>query len=329
MRVIAADVGGTNVRLALVEVEGSDRMRFSAERTYAARQLGCFEEALGDFIAQIGGAVDRACFACAGPVGEGVCRTTNLPWVLDERVIARKSGIARVTLLNDFQGAALGIAHVPPEGLVALGEPAPQPAGAPPHRVLLGAGTGLGEALLVHDGKGGWIIVPSEGGHADFAARDAVEDRLLAFLRGRHGGHVSYERVVSGAGLREIYEFLCLGEGMPRSPAVEQAAGAEGDVPAAISEAADAHPTCDRALEIFCGVYGAEASNLALKVLAYGGVFVAGGIAPKILPRLRRTFRPAFLDKGRYRELLERCPIHVVTDGRLALRGAASAAFVG
>lgn len=323
MRVIAADIGGTNARVALVEVRDG-ATRFLLEETYPSAGYAGFEEILAAFHAGAGGGVERACLAVAGVVVGDVCRTTNLPWVLEARSLERAAGIPRVSLVNDFKGAALGIPHLGPDQVVSLGGPdAPVP-GSPPHIALLGAGTGLGEALLVWTGSG-HVVVPTEGGHTDFAPRDDAEARLWAFLRARFG-HVSYERVLSGSGLVGIYEHLR--DELGPVPEVEAAlAGGGDDAAAAVSAAAERAPTCDRALDLFCSVYGAEAGNLALKLLPAGGVYVAGGIAPKILPRLARgTFRAAFLDKGRYRALLETYPLRVVIEPRLGLIGAAHAA---
>ena len=326
MIVVAADVGGTNARLALVEVKGA-QLRFFEERTYAAAKHENLEQILERFVAEAGTRVERACIGIAGPVAEDRCVTTNLPWIVDARSLERASGMARVRLVNDFHAAAAGVLELDHDGAVHLLGPVRShraPAGSV---AVLGAGTGLGEAILARDGER-FVIVPSEGGHTDFAPRRVAEVNLLSWLTARHGGHVSYERVASGPGLVSIYEFLVEAEGRPAAALVEAARAARGDVAAAISAATEAgDATSGEALDWMLEVLLAEAGNLALKALATGGVFVCGGIAPRVLPRLRAVAaRGAFSDKGRYRELLEAVPAWVVTDSRLGLRGAARVA---
>ncbi len=323
MIVVAADVGGTNARLALVEVQGA-QMRFFEERTYASAAFGGLEQILERFVAEAGTRVERACVAIAGPVHEDHCATTNLPWTVDARALQRASGIARVKLVNDFHGAAAGVLELDHDGAVHLLGPARSHRALGGSLAVLGAGTGLGEAILARDGDR-FVIVPTEGGHTDFAPRRIAEVHLLSWLTARHSGHVSYERVASGPGLVSLYEFLVEAEGRPPAALVESARAAAADVAAAISTAAEAgDATSGEALDWMLDVLLAEAGNLALKSLATGGVFVCGGIAPRVLPRLRAVAtRGAFTDKGRYRELLDAVPMWVVTDTRLGLRGAA------
>lgn len=323
MRVIAGDVGGTKTLLALCEVSDAG-VRALDQRRYESQRYARLEGMLRAFAAEVDlrGAT-RACLGVAGPVEDGVCRATNLPWTLDEAAVGEALGVEGARLVNDFYAAASGVATLSPADLVTVQSGAPR--GDAP-RVVIGAGTGLGEALLVPV-EGRWICVPGEGGHADYAARSAREDLLVAALRARHG-RVSWERVVSGMGLAEIYRHLASLEPGRESPAVA-AALAGGDPGAVIGARALAgdDPLCVEAVDLFLEAYGAEAGNAALRVLARGGLFLAGGIAAKLLPLLAGgAFLRGFHDKGRMRGIAESVPVHVVTDESLGLKGAAAIA---
>jgi glucokinase len=286
---------------------------------------------LGAFLAaHAGGAPPaRACIGIAGTIVGRAARVAgvNMPWSVDADALERACGLPRVDLVNDFYAAARGVELMGPGDLHAI--PPSDPAGSlealpGQPRAILGAGTGLGQALIVPVDPGGWKVVPSEGGHRDFAARTALEDRLLAWLRASYG-HVSTERVLSGPGLVNIYRFLVEVEGMPACAEVDAATGAGQGPEITERGLASAHPTCARALETFVDVYGAEAGNVALTVLATGGVYLAGGIAPRVLTRAETAarFRRAFDDKGRFRDLLDSIPVYVITNPDLALLGAA------
>jgi len=332
MQVLAGDVGGTKTLLAIAEVgeaagpAGAPSIELRESRRFDSRQypgLG----AMGRVFAQeLGRPLPRhAAFGVAGPVSGGRSHTTNLPWILDERELAGIWGIESVRLANDFHALALGLPAVKQADLVTLNEGVPDPSGP---WALIGAGTGLGEAIAVLDACGRREVLATEGGHSSFAPRDELEIGILRFLLLRYD-HVSWERVVSGDGLSNIAEALAHESGAPLPPHVAQAAlYARGDAPAAITEAArGGDPLCRRAIETFCSLYGAEAGNLALKALSTGGVYVAGGIAPKILPELRDgQFRAAFLAKGRMRPLLEAIPVQVVLDPNTTVLGAAALA---
>jgi glucokinase len=340
VNVLAGDVGGTNTRLALFEGRGE---KLLVRKDYPSREHGALEEVLArfreDLTAAAGAgsgpafAFTAACFGVAGPVVEGVCRTTNLPWVVDTAALRAALACPRVRVVNDFYAAALGVTRLDAGAFEQVGGAQRPTAGAP--IAVLGAGTGLGEAFLawVEDagdsyGGGRWTVIPSEGGHADFAPRDEEEIALLRFLLRRHD-HVSYERVLSGAGLVTLYEFYRDEVGVPESPATRAALAAGEDPARVVSRLglAGTDPVCVRALARFCSVYGAEAGNVALKALAKGGVYLAGGIAARNLEALRGgAFRAAFEDKGRYRALLESIPTRVVTADNLGLRGAAAEA---
>jgi len=259
------------------------------------------------------------------PVLDELCQATNLPWRIDARALERQLSIQSVRLVNDFHALAIGIGELPPTDLVVLHD-APSDPGGP--WVVLGAGTGLGEAIIVH-GPCGREVISSEGGHTDFAPRNELEMDLLRYLLRRHA-RVSYERVISGPGLAALYDFFRDRDPGAASPSVDAELAADLEQrPACISAHALAgdDPLCQRALDLFVSLYGAEAGNLALKVVARGGVYVAGGIAPRILPRLLDgAFEQSFLTKGRLSALLQRTPVYVVTNPDAGLLGAAAIA---
>jgi glucokinase len=327
---LAGDVGGTNTRLALFQV-GATEPLFA--RSYPSAAHTGVDVITEKFLAEArtagiaGRGPDRACFGIAGPVEGNVCRATNLPWVVDGRTLSQRLSIPKVRLVNDFHAAALGSVAVPAEKLVAIGG-GPRDPGGPV--AVLGPGTGLGQAFLLWSAtEGRHQVLPSEGGHADFAPRTDLESGLLRFLTAKYG-RVSYERVLSGRGLVDAFTYLG-DEPAVRTlihPDTVTALGAE-DPAAVISRRAldGSDPVCGAALAMFCGVLGALAGNLALTVLATGGVFVAGGIAPRVLPFLQRSFfREAFERKGRLHSLVARIPLFVVTHAEPGLLGAASVA---
>lgn len=324
MRLLVGDIGGTSTRLALATLNPDGSVALADERRYESAAATDLETFVRDYLAGVGGSVARASLAIAGPVDGNRCQTTNLPWVVDGDALGAATGIGRVTMLNDFAAAAWGTLVVAEADTVVLQEGRFDP-GAP--RVVIGAGTGLGEAMVV-PGASGPQVLPGEGGHKGFAARSERDDRLLAWMRRELGGRVSVERVVSGMGLRDVYRFLRDVEGMAESEAVRARMEKE-DAGAVIGECAVAgsDALCGEALDLVLEAYGAEAGDVALQALAYGGVWVAGGVAAKVLPRVQAGgFMRAFLDKGRMRQVVERVPVRVVTDGSLGLRGAARAA---
>ena len=329
--VLAGDIGGTNTRLALFAVGAPDP--FFA-RTYSSPAHSGLDVIAEKFLAEVAkeepaldGVPARACFGIAGPVEGNVCRATNLPFVVDGRALSQRLGIPKVRLVNDFFAAALGSVAVPAEKLVALGGGPRDPKGPV---AVLGAGTGLGQAFLLWSAaEGRHHVVPSEGGHCDFAPRTSLEADLLRYLTAKYG-RVSYERILSGHGLVDAYAFLSEEPALRvlGRPETVTALGAE-DPAAVISRRAldGSDPVCGAALAIFCGVLGALAGNLALTVLATGGVFVAGGIAPRVLPFLQKgLFREAFERKGRLQPLVARIPAYIVTHAEPGLLGAAAIA---
>jgi glucokinase len=319
--VLAGDIGGTKARLALFAVEGG-RLRVEAASTEASREAPGLEALVARFAAGSGRTPVAACLGVAGPVRDNRVRATNLPWTVDAVALEDALGFRPVWLLNDLEAAAHGIAALGPGDVATLVAGDPEPDG---NQAVIAAGTGLGEAGLVWDGRGR-VPLASEGGHAGFAPVDDLQVELLRYLRAELG-RVSVERVLSGPGLHNCYRFL-RDTGRGQEPAWLAAELDGEDPPAAISRAAlEARaPLAGLALDLFVAIYGAEAGDLALSMVATGGVYVAGGIAPRILPRLRG---PAFLDafraKGRLRPLMERIPVHVVLRDDLALVGAARA----
>jgi len=312
---LAGDIGGTKTLLRLSR--GGTILR---EQRFDSAAYSGLLPLLAAFLDGLDGdAPQSACFGVAGPVQGRRAQVTNLPWSVNADEIGVRFGMARVTLINDFQAVAYGIEMLGADDLLTLqaGQAAPQ---AP--RAVIGAGTGLGEGYLTWQGDH-YHAWPSEGSHADFAPADERQAALWHWLKQRHE-HVSWERVVSGPGLVAIYDFLREKKEHPESAQLA-AALREGDPAAAISMHALQHgdPLADAALDLFAAAYGAEAGNLALKVLSGGGVYVAGGIAPKIAGRLKDGgFLRAFRAKGRFAGLLESFPVHVVLNPEVGLLGA-------
>ena len=320
--ILAGDVGGTKTALALFEREGAG-LTLIREVTLASRDFDSLEAAIDHFLdAGPRGDITALCIGIAGPVVDGRCVATNLPWEVDERKLAGSLRAAHARLLNDLEAAAHGVLMLRDDQLRCL-QPGMSRRG---NIAVIAAGTGLGEALIVTDGVRR-TVVATEGGHADFAPRGDLQEDLLRFLR-REFGRVSYERVLSGPGVYNIYRFLRDTKVVAESPAVA-ARLRDGDPSATITEVAlaEGDPLCMKTLEVFVSVYGAEAGNLALKALAVGGVVITGGIAPKILPRLvGATFIEAFRDKRPLSALMQSIPVHVVMEPRAPLLGAAQVA---
>jgi glucokinase len=322
--ILAGDIGGTNSRLAYFQPQNG-HLNLVSERVYPSREHSEFGEIVTQFLEDSGTRPDAACFGIAGPVRNGRVDATNLPWVIEQSRLAKQIHLPATMLINDLEASAWGIGALGPEDLVPLNKVAGPVAG---NQAVIAPGTGLGEAGLFWDGAHHQVFA-CEGGHTDFGPQSDVQIELLRFLRGRFG-HVSYERVVSGPGLVNVYEFLrdCCGQIESPGQAVEIKSSSAA---AAISYGAVAgtNPLAEKALDLWMSVYGAEASNLALKTMATGGLFLAGGISPKILPKLKGpVFMEAFLDKGRLRPLVESIPVQVVTNDKAGLLGAARCAAV-
>lgn len=322
MRVLAGDIGGTKTAVAIAEI-GPRSLSLLATRTYPSADFRTLEQIVEDFLSG-----DRppgaAAFGVAGPVQRGRAKVTKLPWTIDETLLAKRFAIPRVRVLNDFVAAALGISRLPARGSTLLVPGTPDPEG--PIGVL-GAGTGLGQAAIVVAG-GARIVLESEGGHADFGPRDEIEDRLVRFVR-RRFGRVDRDRLLSGEGIGHIYDFLKADRKARDAPAVARGFQTE-DRAAVISRFAlsGRDRLCGDALSLFASIYGSEAGNLALQYRATGGVYLAGGIAGKILPALKgKVFRESFRSKPPLEAMLAKIPVRVVREARLGLFGAAEAAY--
>jgi glucokinase len=316
MRLLAGDVGGTKTALVVHEQERDGTCRTVAECKYASQEYKSFGDVLAQFLPQAGGRIDAAAFGVAGPVVNGICSTTNLPWTMSELELAQIVG-APVSLINDFHAVALGVMELSADQLQVLQVGTRNPKGTV---AVIGAGTGLGEALCVQTSDGPHVIA-GEGGHSTFAPHTDLELKLLEFLWNRYE-HVSVERVVSGIALPELYAFVVAAGLAQANPETLRRCKTES-VGAVLSEVAPVDPAADIALSLFVSAYGAEAGNLALKALPTGGLFVAGGIAPRILPRLASgAFMASFLAKGRLSSVLTTIPVAVVLHPNVGLLGA-------
>jgi glucokinase len=317
--ILAGDIGGTNTRLAYFAAE-EDRVRLVDLQVFPSRKYAALEEVLAEFRSSRKLPVERASFGVAGPVKRGRCVTSNLPWEVDARLLARQLDLETTLLINDLEANAYGIAALAPEDFVTLNEGEPNATG---NAALISAGTGLGEAGL-HWERGRHVPFASEGGHSDFAPRNEVEVELLFYLL-RKLKRVSYERVLSGPGLYNIYQFLRDSGRGEETPELAEKLRGKDPAPIISREALDGtSELCVRALEMFVSFYGAEAGNLALKLMATGGLYIGGGIAPRIIEKLRGpTFWEAFTTKGRLSPLLVATPVRVIMNDQTALLGAA------
>ncbi len=317
--ILAGDVGGTKVDLALYDfIDG--KLKQTRDKQYPAKEYSGLEEIVKEFI--VSEKVTAACFGVPGPVRDGRLRLTNLPWTLDSRELGADLKINYVFLINDLQANGYGIAELGSDQVFTLSEGDARQLG---NRALISAGTGLGESFMIWDGRD-YVPYPSEGGHADFAPRDEDEVDLLRFLKQKYNGRISTERVVSGQGLSNCYEFLREVRGVDEPAWLAERMAAE-DPNAVITELALAAKSeiCEKAMDMFVSAYGAEAGNLALTILSVGGLYVGGGIAPRILEKLKDgTFMKAFTDKGRLSQLLVNTPVRVILESRTALMGAAA-----
>jgi glucokinase len=322
--ILAGDTGGTNTRLALFEKTENGFESVAIEK-FSSPAFGGLNEIIEKFLTDKPHKIERACFAVPGPVRENKAKLANLPWAVDAEEVKKQFGYDRIGLINDLESNAYGLNELEGSDFAVLNEGTPNPSG---NAALISAGTGLGEAGM-HFADGRRLPFASEGGHADFAPRTEIEIDLLRYLLGKYE-RVSVERVVSGMGLQNIYEFLrdTKREEVPTWLADEIADSK--DVGAMVSKhgLACKAPICEQTLEIFVSLYGAQAGNLGLTMLATGGVYIGGGIAPKILSKLQEpTFFKSFKSKGRMSDLMERMPVSVVLNDNAALLGAAHFAF--
>jgi glucokinase len=319
--ILAGDIGGTNARLANFEPQNG-RLRLISEHVYPSRDYSNLGEIVSKFLADYAARPEVACFGIAGPVHDGRVETSNLPWVIEQSRLATQIQLPATLLINDLEASAWGIGALGVEDLVSLNRVEPSVG----NQAVIAPGTGLGEAGLFWNGSQHEVFA-CEGGHTDFAPQGDLQIELLRFLASRYE-HVSYERVLSGPGLVNVYEFL-RGKGGANEPTGFAGQLSQGDPAAAISRAAlnGANPLAEQALDLWISVYGAEAGNLALKAMATGGIFLGGGISPKILAKLTGPlFMNAFLNKGRLRPLLEAVAVRVITNDKAGLLGAARCA---
>jgi len=322
--ILAGDIGGTHTRLAFFEpVNG--RFSLVSASVFPSREYSGLDEIVAKFVDTANLRPDTACFGIAGPVRNGRVEASNLPWIIESKRLAGELKIKKALLINDLEANAWGIPALDDQDVVALNHVKVEPVG---NQAVIAAGTGLGEAGMYWDGSQHHVFA-SEGGHGDFAPRNQLEVELFNYLRIRFG-HVSYERIVSGPGLVNVFNFLRdTGRGTPPQWLIDEMA--HSDPAAAISRAAidSKCPLSEQAVDLFVSIYGAEAGNLALKIMATGGVYLGGGIAPKMLTKLSGPlFMQAFTGKGRMQALLESMPVRVITNDRIALLGAARCAQV-
>lgn len=330
--VLSGDIGGTSTRLQLTQFAGDHNYTILAQEKYqsdsASTLLHLIETFLSSYQIDVT-ALYSACFAVAGPIVEGKVKFTNLPWQVSDQALKALLQTSRVKLINDFQAIGYGIETLKPEQITCLQKGQSKP-GAP--MALVGAGTGLGVGILYRDGNS-YDVTPTEGGHVDFAPTTDTQIALLNYLRRKYH-RVSVERLVSGQGLENIYRFVRDNPvyGETENEALHYAVHTSHDIAAAISHFATEKqdPMAMRALEIFIDIYGATAGNLALTTLPFGGLYVVGGIAPKLLPQIRQgRFLEHFCDKGRMSTLLTTIPVNVVLDTNIGLQGAANFAAKG
>jgi glucokinase len=317
---LAGDIGGTKTNLAVYAYQ-NDQLVVQKSASYPSKDHATLAEIVRVFLSDMATPIKHGCFGVAGPVKDGVVRVTNLPWIVDAAALQAELKFQQVSLLNDLEANAYGIRTLQPHELLSINpEGNPRQLG---NQALIAAGTGLGEAGLMWDGITHRPF-SSEGGHASFAPNDSIGDELLIFLRKEHG-HVSWERVLSGMGMKNLYRFLRQHSGQPE-PAWLTEQLREGDLGAVVTQAGltNKDPVCVEALDCFTRNYGAEAGNLALKMFALGGVYIGGGIAPKMLPKMQsQIFLDAFYNKGRMSPLLKSTPVYVILNDKTALQGAA------
>jgi glucokinase len=318
--ILAGDIGGTNIRLAAFELEGN-RLQCVVEKIYKVAEHNGLPEVLTHFIMTEGIPVDRACFGAAGPVRHRRVTFSNLDWVIDAQEVAQQLRLKSVGLLNDLEAYAFGINTLESKDFVTLQEGAEDAMG---NTAVISAGTGLGEAGLYWDGFRHHPF-PCEGGHGDFAPRNALEIELLRYLLKKYE-HVSWERILSGPGIKNVYEFLRDTKTAEEPAWLADQIRQARDVPALISQLACEHksPICEQTMKLFVSVYGAETGNCALKFMATGGMYIGGSIAAKILPLIKQPeFMQAFLGKGRMQSLLKDMPVKVVLNDDAGILGAA------
>jgi glucokinase len=321
--ILAGDIGGTKTVLAIYD-ESVEPLQMVRETVFKSRDFPQFDPILHQFLEEMPQLkIDAICLGVAGPIRNGQCKTTNLPWLLSEETLAKSFQVEKVHLLNDLEAAAYGMLFLNKNEKILLNEGS----GGIGNIAVIAAGTGLGEAMLYWNGQA-YIPMASEGGHADFAPQSNQEVALLQYLQ-KEWVHVSYERILSGPGLYNIYRFL-RDTGFAKEPEWLAEKLSQGDKSAVVGEMGltKKDDNCVEALSLFASIYGAEAGNLALKFFSVGGVFIGGGIAPKMLSKLQDgAFMRGFTQKGRYADLMHSMPVHVAQNSRAPLIGAAQYAL--
>jgi glucokinase len=322
--ILAGDIGGTKTVLALYSKSSQGKMHCEVEQTFASNDYPHFDDILAIFL-NADTPIDAACFGIAGPIVDQRCQTTNLPWIIDARELAAKLGTCKVKLLNDLEAMAIGILNSPPADLLELNPNAQTTNG---NIAVIAAGTGLGQAILYWDGEKHQPMA-TEGGHTDFAPQTIQQDQFLSYLRKQFTDHVSWERVLCGDGFSQLYGFLLETGFAPACAAVssDKHNASGGDRNAIISRLGLNHedPLCIEVVRLFAELYAAEAGNLALKCFSTGGVFIGGGIGPKIRPALEHAdFLRAFTAKGRFKPLLSQISIKLSLNPNTPLIGAAN-----
>ena len=319
---LIGDIGGTKTALALVPGD-SDPRHFLAEKTFLSAGFSSLEAIITEYLKDIDDTPEQAIFGVAGPVMEGRATLTNLPWVVDQQKIQKIFGFLSVRLLNDLEAIAHAVPFLTQSELLTINEGRTVGTG---NIAVVAPGTGLGEAFLTRDGDR-YYVHPSEGGHADFAPRTTGEMELLAYLMDRFD-HVSYERVCSGPGIATIYSFL-RESGYAPEPAwlTERLRAVKDPTPVIISAALDGEHRCElclKTVDMFVSIVGGEVGNIALTVMATGGVYLGGGIPPRIIPFFQKAlFRESFLRKGRYSDFVEKIPVRIILNTKAPLLGAA------
>lgn len=321
--ILAGDIGGTKTNVALFDIEQTEKPL--AQRSFPSGKYDSLESIVAEFVAEHEPQLTHACFGIAGPVKDGQVKAPNLKWIVDGQTLARTLKLEHINLINDLEATAYGIEGLGAAQLHTLNE-GHEEHGA--HRALIAAGTGLGMAGLFYDGKH-YRPIASEGGHIDYAPRNDIEHELLNYMREQIGGRVSYERVLSGPGLLNIYSFLRdKNYGEEPDWLAEQIKTGDGSAAVSIAGLGDKCELAVKALDLFAEIYGAMAGNLALILKATGGLYVGGGIAPKLIEKLKDgTFMRAFKDKGRMSALVGNIPVRLVLDDKTALYGAARCAL--
>lgn len=318
---LAGDIGGTKTNLAIFNFKKN--LKIETEATFKSADYPSLEAVAQKFLNDAGVQVSKAVFGVAGPVVDGRSKITNLPWAMSETDIAQTLDLEQVKLINDLEAIAYAVPHLSPADLAAInGDPAQ--ANQPGHKAIIAPGTGLGEAVLFYQNDQHYVL-PSEGGHTDFGPTTSLQLDLLRYLLPRFD-HVSYERVCSGKGIQNIYAYLKDSHFAAESPQVAQAISQAADPTPIIAQAglAGTSQLCRATLDTFVSILGAEAGNLALKVMATGGIYLGGGIPPKILPGLQNgAFMAAFVNKGRFADILQQMPVYVILSNQTPLLGAA------